>query len=278
MTDSPRQAVPDIRVTSTRNERVKAARKLSMKKYRQKQGLILVEGIRTVEMAATVGLGFDALFCVAEVLDEYPHLVAMVRSLGGAIIEVTGEIIEAISTLASSPGVVGVAARPVWPRSEVLSRALDGDTSVLVWFDRVSDPSNLGAIIRSAHCLGADGYLASPGTVEIFNPRAIRSSAGSTFMLPGLENIDLAEMTNLLRPHGFILAATVPRGGVSLDQLQSTKRLVLMIGEEARGLSDDALEASGLGITIPMVEEAESLNVAAASAIILHHLSPVAPS
>lgn len=266
-------------ISSTRNARVKWARKLGSKKHRRIEGRLLVEGVRTAAAAVAAGLAFDALFCTLDFLgrDENAAVVAGAHGLGAEVLPVTDEVLDSVTTVTSSPGMVGIVRAPAWSLRDVFARGEDSvrqhGRSVLLWLDRVSDPGNLGTIIRSAHGLGAAGYFASPGTVETFNPRAVRSAAGASFLLPGVSGVTLEDI--LEQAPEYSLMAAVPRGGVPLHGVDPPARCLLLVGEEAGGLSPEAESVARLLVTVPMTDEAESLNVAAASAIILYHLSPL---
>ncbi len=268
---------PDAEIRSSRNQNVRMARKLVMKKHRRRQSLVLVEGVRAIGAAAKASIEFATLFCTSEFASraENNHLLGSARRLGAKILLTPRSIISSISTLPNPQEAIAVVARPEWSPDMLTDRALAGKRSVLVWFDGVSDPSNLGAIIRSAHCLGATGYLCAPGTVGAFNPRAVRASAGSVFTLPGVSEIAVSELQRTYRPAGFQLIAAAPRGGSLLPESPAPARAVVMVGEEAGGLSSGAEEVADLRFTVPMVQGAESLNVAAASTLILYHLSPL---
>ncbi len=250
-----------------------------MKKHRRRTGLVLVEGVRAVEAACKASTAFDTLFCSRDFAccSSNQRLLQSVSRLGGRIVSTTPGIIESISTLASPQEVIAVVSRPDFSIEGLTKRAAREDRSVLVWFDRVSDPTNLGAILRSAHCLGASGYLSAPGTVGAFNPRAVRASAGAAFFLPGVEEISLARAVALFRPEGYKFVAASPRSGVPLQSISPPERALIMVGEEADGLSLCAEESADIQVHIPMVDEAESLNVAAASALLLYHVTPLWP-
>ncbi|MFO8060044.1 MAG: RNA methyltransferase [Bacillota bacterium] len=268
-------------ITSVHNERIKRVRKLARKKHRKNEGQVLVEGVRTLRSALAAELKLDALFCSREFLAEarYSDLLTRAAGLGAEIFSVSEEIMKSLATVATSQGVVGVAWRPAWTAAGVLAAAEDlarrGRRALLLWFDRLSDPGNLGTIIRTAHGLGAAGYFSSPDTVEAFNPRSVRAAAGSSFFLPGAEGVQPESMLSRLTTGGYLVVAAAARGGVPLRDLDPTTRMLLLVGEEAGGLSDEMASRADVTVTIPMTPEVESLNVAAAAAIILHHVSPL---
>ncbi len=242
----------------------------------------MVEGVRTLTSALAAELEFDALLCTEAFLRDPAHrdLLRRAASLGGRVFSVSDGVMDSVATVATSQGVVGVVNRPMWTVDEVIGSAErmagGGRRALLVWFDRLSDPGNLGTIIRTAHGLGAAGYFSSPDTVEVFNPRSIRAAAGSSFFLPGAEDVCPESVLTRVISCGYRVLMTAPRGGIPLDDLDLSARILLLVGEEAEGVSADAAARADVTVTIPMTAEAESLNVAAAAAIILHRLSPLA--
>lgn len=268
-------------ITSLTNERIKRVRRLGMKKHRKAKGQVLVEGVRTLTSALAAELEFDTLFCSQEFLQDPAHKGLLIRAgrLGAKIFSVNDPVMDRIANVASSQGVVGVVNIPVWTADEVIAgaeRAVhEGRPALLVWCDRLSDPGNLGTIIRTAHGLGAAGYFTSPNTVEVFNPASVRAAAGSSFFLPGAEDVCPDSVFGCARSHGYQVVATAARDGMPLQDLDPAVRTCVLVGEEAEGLSADTAARADVTVTIPTAANVESLNVAAATAIILHHLSPL---
>ncbi len=268
----------DGEITSTQNSRVKAARKLQNKKYRQSRQATLVESIKTATAALQAQVPLEILFGTPAFLQQNGDFISRLRSQNTPVFSVNEEIVESISTVATPQGMVGVVEQPIWDDEAVLRRVKKSVSrwggAVILWLDRISDPGNLGAMIRTAHALGAGAYLCAEGTVETFNPRVVRASAGSCFSLPGLRNISLIQARELLSGGSLCVVASSPRAVLELKDFVPAERTLLVLGEEGEGISSQTENAADVTLSIPMVEDAESLNVAAACSIMLYSLSP----
>jgi TrmH family RNA methyltransferase len=206
-------------------------------------------------------------------LDHDVELDGVYVSAGDADLDVIGHCIErgiAVRTLA--PGVAerlgdtvtpqGVFARAVLRRAA--PDALDGAGFVLV-ADRVSDPGNAGTVLRSAAAAGVDAISLGSGSVDAYNPKVVRASAGALFAVPIVEGSPTVEILERLGSGGLRRIGAVARGGTSLDELDLTGPLALVVGHEVDGLGE--LPLDGL-VTIPMTAATESLNVAMAATVV----------
>ncbi len=156
----------------------------------------------------------------------------------------------------------GVFARAALHRAG--AQALDGADFVVV-ADQISDPGNAGTVIRSAAAAGAGGISLGPGSVDAYNPKVVRASAGAIFGVPILEGSPTVEILERLGAGGVRRVGAVARGGVPLDAADLDGPIALVVGHEVRGLS--ALPLDEL-VTIPMAPGAESLNVAMATTVL----------
>lgn len=152
--------------------------------------------------------------------------------------------------------------------------------ALVVAVERLADPANLGAIVRTARALGATALLADPKGADPFSRRAIRASMAHVFHLPVEVPVDLRARVAQLRGQGFsVIATTLGPRARPLDTLDRTKlgdRVLLCLGHEGEGLAPELLALADHEVTIPIHQDVDSLNVAAAAAIILHALSPAA--
>ena len=171
---------------------------------------------------------------------------------------VTKEILEKISGLRTFDGVIAEVAIPK-------EHNLEEKSKILV-LDQIQDPGNLGTLIRSALALGWEGVIATPGTVDFFNEKALRASQGAIFHLPFAYKTpaQLAQWK-----HTFWIADAK---GEDLKRLSFSKPLALVLSNEGQGVSPWA-RSSGKLISIPLKESVESLNVATAGAILLYQMS-----
>lgn len=232
-------------ITSAANPRVKLVRKLESRRQREKLGLFGCEG------EDLVGAGLDAGLEPVEALVDAER-PALVERLPGAEL-VSTEVMGGLSTQPHPARVVAVFRRADLPRGP------DGPVGLALW--RVSDPGNLGTLLRAADALGPAFVLLSAGCADPTGPKAARASAGSIFRVP------LGRFEDGDR---FSRVALVPRGGVPLAELELPESAVFVLGAEREGLPAAVLAGAALAATIPQPGLAESLNVATAGAIALY--------
>lgn len=165
----------------------------------------------------------------------------------------------------SPQGVLAVAEAPPRTLADLRPAA---PRAVLLVLDAVQDPGNFGTMARTAEALGASGVIALPGTVDPWNPKAVRAAMGSSFRLP-VVSAGWEEAAPWLREEGFRVAASVV-GGAPLREPPA--RTALVMGNEGAGVSDETLARADLRVGIPLRGRAESLNVGAAAAILLYEI------
>jgi RNA methyltransferase, TrmH family len=232
-------------ISSAANPRVKLVRKLESRRQRDKLGLFACEG------EDLVAAGLDAGLRPVEALvdAERPAL----RERLPEAESVAPALMASLSTLPHPARVVAVFRRADLPHGAELPVGL------ALW--RVSDPGNVGTLLRAADALGPAFVLLSSGCADPTGPKALRASAGAVFRVPR-GAFDAGD--------GFSRIALVPRDGVPLPELDLPERAIFVLGAEREGLPDEVLDAADATATIPQAGSAESLNVAAAGAIALY--------
>jgi TrmH family RNA methyltransferase len=250
------------RITSTANPAVKAARRLGRSGRARAGGAFLVEGEHAV---AAAGNALVRLFATGAALDQHGGLVRDALRRGVELVEVSEEVIATVATTVTPQGLVGVAALP----ARGLDEALEQGSLVLV-LDEIRDPGNVGTIIRTADAAGADAVVLTEGSAEARGPKAVRSSAGSLFAVPVVEQVALDAALGACRAHGLQVLGTSPRGDVDCDAADLTRPTALLFGGEARGLPDRVLHDCDAVVRIPLSGRAESLNLAASVAILTY--------
>jgi TrmH family RNA methyltransferase len=180
----------------------------------------------------------------------------------------------ALSSLDTPQGILAVVRQPHWSQESVLAKP----TIFGVYGERLQDPANVGAIIRTAAGLSVDALWLTPESADIYNPKVVRASAGAVLSMP----IFVVDGVAGLTAKGIALFAAEPGGGktVNMETIRHIpQRLLVAVGNESRGLSDRTLKQAVLRFTIPLSRHIDSLNVAATAAIALHYLRrlPVHP-
>lgn len=250
-------------VTSLGNPAVKAARKLARQAGRQ-AGEFLVEGPHATREALHAGR-LVRLFVTERGGQAAADLVAGAGAAGAEVLTVGEPVCEAIATTTTSQGVVGIA-RMATPS---LSSALSGARFVLVcWEPR--DPGNAGAIVRTADAAGVDAVVLAGESVDPRNPKAVRASAGSLFHLPVVWGVGWDAVAAACREHGLRLVAADASASATYTGVDLARPTALVVGNEAHGLDSHVLSSCALAVSVPIYGRAESLNLAAAVAVLTY--------
>lgn len=247
----------------------KELRALQRRKEREAEGRFVAEGIRVVEdlLASPLRLRWAAAASSLEDTERGRALLAGLERAGVPIRYLADADFAAHAGTESPQGVLAVADTPRWRFDDLLGDAR-GRAVVLV-LDAVQDPGNFGTLVRSAEALGAAGVIALRGTVDPWNPKSIRAAVGSSFRLP-IVAAEWPDASVWLRRERFtILAADV--GGETPPV--GVERAALVVGNEGAGLSPGVLADADGVVGVSLRGRAESLNVAAAAAILLHELT-----
>jgi RNA methyltransferase, TrmH family len=254
-------------VLTTREQR--ELRDLDRRAIREREGRFLAEGIRVVEelLASPLRLEWAAVASSLEDSERGRALLAALEARAPVLRRLTDAEFAKHAKTDTPQGVLAVAATPRGELGELLRAP--AEPAVALVLDAVQDPGNFGTLVRSAEALGAAGVIMLPGTVDAWNPKSIRAAMGSSFRLP-LVACEWREAADWLRASGFRLLAGAMggepiRGGVG--------RAALVVGNEGAGVSARVLAEVDQIVGIPLRGRAESLNVAAAAAILLYELT-----
>ncbi|MVP01798.1 TrmH family RNA methyltransferase [Paenibacillus lutrae] len=258
--------LPDL--ASVQNSRVKEWAQLLDRKGRQKTGMYLIEGHHLVEEAVRAGAAVRTIVYEAD-KGLPPKLAAGAADAGIETVSVTRAIMERCTDTETPQGVFAVVDKPAAPAEALLA---EGGAGLVVAVDGVQDPGNLGTIIRSADAVGAAAVVLGRGTVDLYNPKTIRSTMGSLFHLPIVE-ADLQELLPAAREAGRQIVVTSLQAQSSCYELDLTRPTWLVVGNEGRGVSDAAAAHATHRVIIPMQGQAESLNVAMATTVLLFEAS-----
>lgn len=246
----------------------KELRALQQRKFREREGRFVAEGVRVVEdlLASPLEVHWAAAASSLEDSERGRKLITLLERNGVAVRRLTEVEFRRVAATEHPQGILAVAATPSWE----LALLSQGDPPrVVLVLDAVQDPGNFGTLVRSAEALGAAGVIALPGTVDPWNAKAVRAAVGSTFRLPVVP-ASWEHAKGWLRAEGFrILGADA--GGTQAPQ--GLDRVALVVGNEGAGLSDAVRADADALVGIPLRGRAESLNVAAAAAILLHELT-----
>jgi TrmH family RNA methyltransferase len=227
--------------------------------------LLLLDGVHLIADAIRSGVTVrHAAFTHAalEQLDIHDVVSALTQS-GVEVDAVAPTVIDAISPVRTSTGIVALADRP----ADGKSRLFAGDLCVVAV--DVQDPGNMGAIVRVAEAAGASGVVAAGASADPLGWKALRGSMGSALRLP-LAALSTLDAIAEARTHGCRIVATAPRGGRTLFDVDLRGRLAILIGGEGHGLDPALIAAADERVTIPMQAPVESLNAATTAALIVY--------
>jgi len=253
--------MPD-ELSSTRNPRVKELAALARRRDRRAQGRHLIDAPNAIESALAAGF-------VQEILGTAEGLAGLLTRVVVApdvpITQVSGHVLERLSDVRTSQGVVAVATSQTSELDALVGRDL------LVVLDAVADPGNAGTIVRTADAAGAVGVVLTEGSVDVFGPKAVRAAAGSTYHLPLVADVSIDTVVARCRAAGQPIYGLAGSGSLTIDDLERRQPPVaLVLGNEAHGLSTDHGQLLDGLVSIPIHGRAESFNVAAAAAIAIY--------
>lgn len=246
-------------IHSAKNPQVKAWKKLLTKKERDKTGMFLVEGFHLVEEALKVnGTIIDLI------VNETTELPPQWNYGSTPVTIVTEEVIKTLSDTETPQGVIAVC------RQERTSLD-DANAKTFLLIDAAQDPGNLGTMIRTADAAGIDAVIVGKGSVDVHNPKVLRSAQGSHFHMPIITD-DLQNWIQTLSQKGIPVYGTSLENGQVYTEVAPTLGFALIVGNEGNGVAKELLEQTTKNLYIPIYGKSESLNVAVATGILLYYL------
>lgn len=259
-------------LTSASNRQVTLLRKLNNKKYRNKKQQFFIEGARAVQQV----IENDQLSVKCLFFDESQRYwqqdqwKTVTENYETAILE--QELFEEVSDTDTPQGVLALCEMP----EETTVDKLEPQGGMVLALDAVQDPGNLGTIIRTASWFGAAGLISGKGTVDLFNPKVVRATAGATGSIPH-KNGDLSEILDQLEKSGWeVLLLDADSDAQSLSELEAVSKTVIVVGNEAHGIRPSLIAKQRPKVQIsPATSNSgvESLNAAVAASITMHTIS-----
>lgn len=233
--------------------------------FRKEEGLFFIEGARLCADAALSSVEIKELYVTESALNKYSEYVRLVENVAERSFLVSTEIAQKLSDTKSPQGVF------------CICKMLDKNTNIgkikyngkYIALEDVSNPSNFGAVIRTAEAVGLDGVIVSGGC-DIYNPKSQRAAMGSLFRLNVVVVDDLPSFLTELAEKGMKVYAGVPDSNAhKVTEVDMSDGVVSIIGNEGNGISEETCKAATKLVTIPMKGRAESLNAAAAASIMI---------
>lgn len=257
-------------LTNPRSERVRSVRALSRRAVRQRQGLFLVEGPQGVREAVTHRPAqVRDVYVTLPAAERYAAVLATAVAAGISVHEVSDEVLAALGddhAAVAPQGLVAVCRVATASLTEVLAAR----PRLLCVLTNVRDPGNAGTVLRGADAAGADAVVVSEGSVDVFSPKVVRSTAGSLFHLPVVTGLPVAEILGGIRRAGLTLLAADGAGDRVLGEVDLVPPHAWVMGNEAWGLPDDVRAQCDEVVRVPIHGLAESLNLAMAATVCLY--------
>jgi TrmH family RNA methyltransferase len=253
-----------------RSAQVRAVANLAKRSARDDSGVFLLEGPQAVREALTFRPELVLeLFATPTALERHPGIGEQANAAGVDVQFVTEQVLDAMADTVTPQGFVAVCRQfPVSVKDIFAS-----SPRLIAILEEVRDPGNAGTIIRAADAAGADAVILSGRSVDLYNPKVVRSSTGSIFHVPVAVQASLDDVQGRARQAGLQLLAADIKGD---DLLSARTRGVLakptawLFGNEARGLSDENLALADQAISVPIYGKAESMNLATAASVCLY--------
>ena len=261
-------------IDNPRSPRVRAVAKLAKRDARSQTGLFLLEGPQAVAEALTFRPDLVIeLFATPTAVDRHQNLAALALEADVEIEFVTEHVVESMADTVTPQGVVAVCRQFPTSLKDILRVTDDGGPRLIAILEEVRDPGNAGTIIRAADAAGADGVIFTGRSVDLYNPKVVRSSTGSIYHLPVAIGAEFASVLERARAAGLhIIAADVKGDDLLAARGDGTlaRPTAWVFGNEARGLEDADLKLVDRALTVPIYGHAESMNLATAASVCLY--------
>lgn len=245
---------------SITNAQLRWVKSLAKKSARVESGRFFAEGSQSLKVLVRNQHWLETVYATEEFASENAELLAEIR---GDLVETVDPLqIERMADATSPQGVIAICKIP--------TEDADIKGQPLVYLEQISDPGNLGTIIRTADASGAGTILLGTGSVDAFSPKVVRSSAGSVFNLPIIQNVESEEALGQLRDLGYELYAADMQGE-SFQVADCKQKHAWVFGNEAHGLSESVRGLVDETFSIPIYGKAESLNLSVAAGVVLYH-------
>lgn len=260
-------------LTSTRAPRVTAARRLAKRAFRASDRRFLAEGPQAVREALASPVVVHEVFTTAEAATRHADLLASAAAGGVPVQRVSGEVMSVLAQTVTPQGVVAVCDLLDVGVLDLLARPERPPRLVAV-LSHVRDPGNAGTVIRAADAAGADAVALTDASVDVYNGKCVRATAGSLFHLPVVAGMPVAPLVEALRRAGLQIVAADGAGVLDLDEADDTGVLdrptAWLFGNEAWGLPPEVAALADRVVRVPIHGRAESLNLATAAALCLY--------
>lgn len=247
---------------------IKGVAKLTKKEARSETGLFLLEGPQGLKEALDRPKLIEKLFATESFEEKYPELISRARDSRVSVNLVSESVLKELSDTTTPQGVVAVCQQFHVSIEDVLA----SKPTLVAFLAQIRDPGNAGTVLRAADAAGADAVVFSRGSVDIYNPKVVRSTTGSMFHLPFVIEADISSSLQKFKDGGlFVLAADVSGDSLSTISLSDlAKPTMWLFGNEAWGLEPEVSVLADKLVQVPIFGAAESLNLATAASVCMY--------
>ena len=251
-------------ITSKDNEKLKHIKKLKEKKYRDIQNCFIVEGIKLVEEAILENQNIkNVIICEDCINNGTIEQKLLLKIAKYNCIYVSKNVFDTISEVNSPQGIMAIVEK------NNKNDNIDYTEDIIVVLDNLQDPGNLGTILRTIDSANLKQVIVTKNTVDLYNPKVVRSTMGAIFRVKRIETEDLTSTLQEIKKNGFEIICTSLEGSESIYNIHFTKK-VIVIGNEANGISKEVLDVADKKVKIPMLGKTESLNASVATGIMIY--------
>ena len=251
-------------ITSKENETIKNIKKLKDKKFRDEAGLYIIEGIKMIEEAIEEKASIKKILICEECLttgDLEQKILYEIAKYN--CIYVNSKVYNFLTDVVAPQGIMAVVAKPS------KDTEIDYSEDIILALDGIQDPGNLGTILRTADSVNLKQIIVTKNTADSYNPKVVRSTMGAILRIKIIETEDLAKTLKEAKKNKFKIVATSLDTNESIYDISYNKK-VIVIGNEANGVSKEIQELADNRVKIPMLGKTESLNASVATGIMLY--------
>lgn len=251
------------RITSASNSQIKNVVKLQKSaRERKKQKLFVAEGWKLLQEAKKAGQ-VECVYATGAFVDDQ-QFSSLLSGLEVTILE--DKLFHSLTDTMTPQGVLALVHMPEYELKELLA----DDTGRFLLLENLRDPGNLGTIMRTAEGAGMNGVILSRESVDLFNPKVVRATMGSIFRQPFVYVEDIYETIKVMQSEDYCIVGTAMSGNCLYDEVDYSKRVGIVIGNEANGITEEMLALVDKKVRIPMAGQLESLNAAVAAALFMY--------
>ena len=246
-----------MEITSTTNNLIKQTAKLKLKKYRDEYNEFLIEGFKAIEGAKNSDIKFSHVFVLAKSQNKYQFLKE-------ELVIVSEDVMKKLSSTDTPPDAIAVGKQKKY-NTDILKSCNN-----VALLENIKDTGNLGTTIRSAAAFSVDAIVLYGETVDLYNPKVVRSTVGNMWKIPVIQINNFKILTNYFEDYSRIATLPKSENTVYLKDFTPKKKTLIMLGAEAEGLSTELIDFSTDKVTIEMSNNVESLNLSVSASVIFY--------